>query len=204
MGTVTTNETMIVSYDLSPSSLQYLNCLDNLNYTEFRLKMFAKTPTNPKSPTLPSSPSLPGSSGNSGQFENIFKTLMGELKALQLNQSIVDLYIKQMQACHTQVLRELDADRRARAAKTEQDIAYLMKEVETLKARGSTLFTPMFVSRLIVDYLRDKYDIPEDGAFASFVFTLVTAFVIPLFMFCFFIFTKVMGRTGGRTKEDDY
>jgi hypothetical protein len=62
---------------------------------------------------------------------------MTEIKGLQLNQSIVELYIKQMQTCHGLAIKEMAGEGKRKEKKLEADIAYLMEEVQALRREGN-------------------------------------------------------------------
>jgi hypothetical protein len=76
------------------------SCIEGLDYHDFKAKIIAarKGGTNA---------GASHAQGHGGKIEPIFKTLTAEIKALQINQSVQDQYIKALVSCHQRVILEM-------------------------------------------------------------------------------------------------
>lgn len=69
-----------------------------------------------------------------GPYDSMFKTLMNEITALTINQSIFDLYLVQLHGCLTQALTQSREE-------YEQEIKLLKAQVDELKIKSSTVIS---------------------------------------------------------------
>jgi hypothetical protein len=76
------------------------SCMHGLNYQDFKTKIIAarKGGTNAGGSQA---------QGHGGKMEPIFKTLTDEIKALQINQSVQDQYVKALVSCYQRVMLEM-------------------------------------------------------------------------------------------------
>ena len=114
------------SQTASAGTVAFRSCLEKLNYADFRHKMLNKTTFLLNNPSSYLSASSGSSAGGEG-VENIFKTLMNEIKGLQLNLSIVDKYIVKMQHCYAEVIRGVEVE-------TREEIKLVNDRVDALLA----------------------------------------------------------------------
>jgi len=115
-------------------------CLENLNYSEFKAKIISKAKAKPGS----SAPTT-GGHVSGGRNEPIFKTLTDEIRTLQINQSVNDQFTKALVSCYQRVLLDMSAEMESLQANQAERLSQLELMVQEMKTQSMTnQFKEMF------------------------------------------------------------
>jgi len=179
--TTTTATTTTTSATNATASL--LSCMESLNYGEFKKMMLSRSNKTDALAKKMASPSFAAAtSGGQLGMENIFKTLMNEIKTLQLNQSIFQSYINSMQNCYDTIFREMENERLRSAAESERLLTNLAAEIRELQLQSNLIINPFYLRKISVDAARKKLELDEDSLLFGIVNCVVTSAVFLLFV----------------------
>eukprot|EP00521_Asterionellopsis_glacialis_P011613 CAMPEP_0195307022 /NCGR_PEP_ID=MMETSP0707-20130614/37502_1 /TAXON_ID=33640 /ORGANISM="Asterionellopsis glacialis, Strain CCMP134" /LENGTH=1143 /DNA_ID=CAMNT_0040371259 /DNA_START=69 /DNA_END=3500 /DNA_ORIENTATION=- len=108
-------------------------CLETLNYTEFKAKIISKAKAKPGS-------SAPAGGGHvsGGRNEPIFKTLTDEIRTLQINQSVNDQFTKSLVSCYQRVLLDMSAEMESLQANQDKRLSEVEAMIQEMKAQSMT------------------------------------------------------------------
>ncbi|CAM9200853.1 unnamed protein product [Choristocarpus tenellus] len=154
-------------------------CLEQLSFSQFRDDMLSRKHQTQQ----------PGGVAIGGQYESIFKTLMNKIKTLEINQSLFNLYIENLQDCYHGVIQELLIEQEhARASREEL-------EALATQAMRSMHLIHNNDQILAVQALQSKMEIVE----GQLLLTSLTWFTSMICMFYLILKCCVgMFRSGGR------
>mmetsp|Transcript_14890 Transcript_14890/g.20759 ORF Transcript_14890/g.20759 Transcript_14890/m.20759 type:complete len:859 (-) Transcript_14890:1844-4420(-) len=108
-------------------------CLETLNYTEFKAKIISKAKAKPGS-NAPTG----GGHVSGGRNEPIFKTLTDEIRTLQINQSVNDQFTKALVSCYQRVLLDMSAEMESLQARQDKRLSELEAMMQEIKAQSMT------------------------------------------------------------------
>ena len=188
------NETASFTEAAEPE--HFLSCMEKLNYTSFRVSILAKSNRSDVLGRQLGTPSFAGAPGQLG-LENIFKTLMNEIKSLQLNQSIFEFYIKNMHSCYGEVLQKMEGGRIEREKEVGRMMEEVVRELADMRKQSNIFVNPLYVRKLAIDWVGQVWELEEGTVWWSVMNGIVTFCTLIFVMTCVWNLRVVLGGGGG-------